>query len=68
MRAQTDPRIQGKPIVNLTLCKVGGHAFLHTGPAVEPPLECRCSCGLYTYGEWKPVSRLAAILRGEWDE
>ena len=48
-----DQKMQGTSIVRRTSCLVGGHIFSHTGPSREPPPDTRCSCGAYSWVEWK---------------
>ena len=52
-----DVRTKGLKITKATSCRVGTHAFTWTG--WWPEADLRCSCGLYTYREWK------ADVRGE---
>ena len=59
-----DPKLEGAPIVKSTLCRAGNHAFSWTtrsgGTSSDWPLEppdpsIRCTCGAYTWAEWRDV-------------
>ena len=57
-----DPKIYGAPIFKPTLCRAGMHTWVWNGVThtahwdllYNQPLEdIRCTCGLYTWGEWR---------------
>lgn len=59
----TDEKMQGAEILRKTLCRVGNHAFAFTssGPnAATIPEACRCTCGAYSFYEWKALATVEA--------
>ena len=72
MSKRLNKRETGLDLLKKTLCKTGGHVFIHTSAGtnnIEPPQSHRCDCEMYTWSEWSALlDKQAQTARLEKDD